>query len=163
MFVKKIAKKSQKNKVAHPPFSLSAIGPDDVGLTRNINDNPRSWRYTRAIWESFCPLLRIMPVNSFQVIFRWQYATGARMFGSMMRSCRLNVMSMQKGNLLIHTTENDGYVFYGWIKHGYRWYLSRMCSTRQDPGDRKLMWWVMAQKPRVKKHTPSKRSLSNTV
>ena len=46
---KKIAKKSQKYKVPHPPFSLSAIGPDDVGLTRNINDNPRSWRYTRGI------------------------------------------------------------------------------------------------------------------
>ena len=46
----KIAKKkSQKYKVAHPPSSLSAIGPDDVGLTRNINDNPRSWRHTRGI------------------------------------------------------------------------------------------------------------------
>ena len=42
------SKKSQKYKVAHPSFSLSAIGPDDVGLTRNINENPRSRRYTRG-------------------------------------------------------------------------------------------------------------------
>ena len=48
VFVKKNSKKSQMYKVAHPSFSLSAIGPDDVGLTRNINENPRSRRYTRG-------------------------------------------------------------------------------------------------------------------
>ena len=53
----------QKYKVAHPPFSLSAIGPDDVSLTRNINDNPRSWRSIRGIWDSFCPLFKLMPAS----------------------------------------------------------------------------------------------------